>query len=151
MLKEFVEKNHYKFIEKADSWQDAIRLSCQALEADGTIDERYAESIIECVNEYGPYIVIIPDVAMPHSTQGALGVTSSAISFMKVEQPVAFDADDREKDAVLFFTLAALDPDQHLENMQKLVELLSDDDVVEALKGAKSPEDLLEIQAKYID
>lgn len=151
MLKEFVAKKHYKFIEKATSWQDAIKLSCQALEADGTIDERYAQSIIECVNEYGPYIVIIPDVAMPHSTQGALGVTKSAISFMKVEQPVVFDDNDREKDAVLFFTLAALDPEEHLENMQKLVELLSNDDVVTALKQAQSPEDLLEIQQKYID
>lgn len=49
-------------------------MSCEVLEADGTIEENYKEDIIACVEKYGPYIVIAPNIAMPHSQEGAKGV-----------------------------------------------------------------------------
>ena len=63
MLREFVEKKHYKFAQRAESWQDAIRMSCEVLEADGTVEDNYKEDIVECVTKYGPYIVIMPNIA----------------------------------------------------------------------------------------
>ena len=151
MLREFVEQKHYKFAPGADSWQDAIRMSCESLEADGTVEANYKEDIIACVEKYGPYIVIMPNIAMPHSQEGAQGVHKTAIGFMKLDKPVSFDPEDPEKDAQLFFTLASCNPDQHLANMAKLSELLMNEVVVQALAEAKGPEDLLEIQAKYLD
>jgi len=151
MLRDFVEKKHYKFAQSAPDWKEAIRMSCESLEADGTVEANYKEDIIRCVETYGPYIVIMPDVAMPHSQECAKGVHKTSIAFMKLEQPVSFDPEDPEKDAVLFFTLASCDPDQHLENMGKLSNMLMNDDVVAALKEAKTPEDLIAIQEKYLD
>ena len=60
MLREFVEKKHVKFADSAPDWREAIRMSCEVLEADGTIEENYKEDIIACVEKYGPYIVIAP-------------------------------------------------------------------------------------------
>lgn len=150
MLKEFVEKQHYIFIDEADSWQDAIRIACRPLEGDGTVDKVYADQIIECVTKYGPYIIIMPDIAMPHSQEGATGVNKTAVSFMKVNKPVSFDEDDPEKDARLFFTLASCNHDEHLENMQKLSEMLMNEQLVEELLKVTSPEGLLELDRKYI-
>lgn len=150
MLKEFVEKKHYKFAESAKDWKDAIRMSCESLEADGTVEANYKEDIIKCVEKYGPYIVIMPDVAMPHSQENAIGVNKTAIGFMKLEKPVSFDPEDPEKDATLFFTLASCNPDQHLENMARLAEMMSNEELMEELKKAKGPEDLLALQEKYL-
>lgn len=150
MLKEFVEKNHCKFAQSAKDWKDAIRMSCEVLEADGTVEENYKEDIIRCIEEYGPYIVIMPDVAMPHSQECAKGVHKTAIAFMKLEEPVSFDPGDPEKDAVLFFTLASCDPSQHLDNMSRLAELMSNEELMEELKEAKTPEDLLALEEKYL-
>lgn len=151
MLREFVEKKHYLFAEKASDWEEAIRMSCKSLEADGTVDAGYAEDIIACVRKYGPYIVIMPKVAMPHAQEGAAGVSRTAIGFMKLNQPVSFDPEDPEKDASVFFTLATCDPEQHLENMTKLSEILMNDVVVSELVKAEGPEDLLRIQETYLD
>lgn len=151
MLREFVESKHYKFAEQAADWKDAVRMSCESLEADNTVEANYKEDIIACVEKYGPYIVIMPDVAMPHSQECAKGVHKTAIGFMKLNQPVSFEPGDPEKDARLFFTLASCDPDQHLNNMTKLSELLMNEDVMVALLAAKSPEDLLRIQSEYLD
>jgi ascorbate PTS system EIIA or EIIAB component len=150
MLKEFVEQKHYKFAEEAKDWRDAIRMSCEPLEADGTVEANYKEDIIACVEKYGPYIVIIPDVAMPHSQEGAVGVNKTAISFMKLEKAVSFDLEDPEKDARLFFTLASCNPEQHLNNMMRLSEMLSNEEIVAALLEANSVKDLLEIENKYL-
>lgn len=151
MLREFVEQRHVKFAASAPDWREAIRMSCETLEADGTVEANYKEDIIRCIEEYGPYIVIMPDVAMPHSQECAKGVHKTAIGFMKLDQPVSFDPEDPEKDAVLFFTLASCNPDQHLENMSRLVDLLENEELVEALKSAKTEADLLRLQEQYLD
>ena len=151
MLREFVESKHYKFAEGAKDWKDAIRMSCEPLEADGTVEDNYKEDIIKCVEKYGPYIVIVPNVAMPHSQEGAEGVNKTAVSFMKMETPVSFEPGDPEKDAQLFFTLASCNPEQHLDNMSRLSEMLMNEELLEALKEARTPEDLLELQKRYVD
>lgn len=151
MLREFVESKHYKFAEEAPDWREAIRMSCESLEADGTVEADYKDQIIACVEKYGPYIVIMPDVAMPHCQEGARGVHRTTIGFMKLEKPVSFEEGDPEKDARLFFTLASCNSDQHLENMTKLSAVLMNEDVVKELLEAKGPEDLLRIQEKYLD
>lgn len=151
MLKEFVKLNHYKFAAEAIDWQDAIRMSCEPLEVDGTIDGNYKEDIIACIKEYGPYIIIMPHVAMPHSQESAKGVHKTAIAFMKLKKPVSFEPGDPEKDAQLFFTLASCNSEQHLLNMTKLSELLMDDATVEALLHAETPEDLIRIQETFLD
>lgn len=151
MLREFVEQKHYKFAAEAPDWKEAIRMSCESLEADGTIEANYKEDIISCVEKYGPYIVLMPNIAMPHSQEGAEGVHKTSIGFMKLDKPVSFDPEDPEKDAQLFFTLASCNPDQHLQNLMKLSKMLMNEDVVKALVKAKSPEDLLQIQEQYLD
>lgn len=151
MLREFVEKKHYKFAEGAADWRSAIRMSCECLEADGTVEANYKEDIIACVEKHGSYIVIMPNVAIPHSQEGASGVNKTAISFMRLAAPVSFEEGNPEKDVQLFFTLASCNPDQHLENMTKLSRMLMNDQIVKALVKASSSEELLAIQKLYLD
>lgn len=149
MIQEFVEKNHYYFAETAADWKDAIRISCRCLEADGTVEPSYADEIIACVEKHGPYIVIIPGVAMPHSQEGAEGVNKTSIGFTVFEKPVSFEEGNPEMEAQLFFTLASCDPNQHLENMTRLTEVLMNEELLEALKGARTADDLMAISEKY--
>lgn len=150
MLKDFVEMNHYKFAESALDWREAIRMSCEPLELDGSVGQNYKDEIISCVEKYGPYIVIMPMVAMPHSQEGAEGVNKTAISFMKLKKPVSFEPGNSEMDAQLFFTLASCNPQKHLENMSRLSDMLMNEKLVEDIKKAETAEDLLKINKKYL-
>lgn len=47
------------------------------------------EEIISCVSKHGPYIVLVPGLAMPHS-ENAEGAIETAIGFMKTEKMVHF-------------------------------------------------------------
>lgn len=151
MLRKFIEEKHCKFAKSAPNWREAIRMSCEVLEADGTVEGNYKEDIIACVEKYGPYIVLMPGLAMPHSQEGAKGVHKTTIAFMKLEEPVSFEEGNPDMDAVLFFTLASCDNEQHLENMSKLSEMLMNEDLVEELMKVENEEDLLKVQEKYLD
>ncbi len=149
MLKQFVENGHTAFHKRFDSWEAAIQAGCEPLLKDKTITQEYVEAVINCVREFGPYIVIAPHIAIPHSTKGAKGVNDTKIAFMKVDEPVSFGGNDANYDARLFFTLAAVDSEKHLENMVKLTEILTNPDIVAELMEANSDDDLLEIHHKY--
>ena len=144
MFKELVEKNRYSFHEGFDTWQEAVRAACQPLLADGTIEPEYPEAIIAKVEELGPYIVIAPDICIPHAQEG-VGVNDTAVCFMKTEKPVSF-SDDGEHDARLFFVLASTNNAIHLQNLSEMAETLSDEDFVARLLQAKSPEDLIKLE-----
>ena len=151
MLRKIVEEELFLFADKVDSWQDAIRLGCKPLEVDGAVDQTYADQIIDCVEKYGPYIVIIPGVAMPHTQENATGVSKTNIAFLKLEEAISFDEADDEKSAKLFFTLASCNHEEHLKNIQSLAAMLMNEQLVAELMEAKSARDLLALQKKYLD
>jgi PTS system ascorbate-specific IIA component len=145
MFKEIVEKKHFSFHEGFDDWRDAVRAACAPLLADGTIEKEYPEIIIQKVEELGPYIVIAPNICIPHAERGR-GVNDTAMCFMKTEKPVSFDPNDPDKDARIFVVLAATDDEVHLNNLMQLSETLSDEEIVDKLLKAKTGDDLLAVE-----
>ena len=144
MFKDFVDKKHYSFHEGFNDWRDAVRAACQPLVDDGTVEKEYPEIIIGKVEELGPYIVIAPNICIPHAERGR-GVNDTAMCFMKTEKPVRF-SDDGEHDAQIFVVLAAVDDDVHIQNLMALSETLSDEDIVAKLLKVKTPEELATVE-----
>jgi len=150
MLKYFYDNELIQFCtDTPDNWQDAIILSCQTLLEKGIITQQYIDEIVECVQKYGPYIVIVPGVAMPHSSEESQGVLGTAISFTKMSQDVVFEENNAEKNARLFFTLAAKNSEEHVENISNLSEMLMTDGVIEALMDVENMEDYQKVMATF--
>lgn len=151
VLQTIVEKKHYKFIDQPVTWEEAVRLSALSLVEDGSVDADYYEQIVACIKKYGPYIVMVDGVAMPHSSEGATGVHKTGIGFMVSKQDVDFgkDEDGEQKTAKLFFTLAACNPEEHMNNIAQLAAIFNNDDLLAALMEAETPEDILAAEEKY--
>lgn len=151
ILQKIVERGHYKFVDRVDSWQDAVKQSCESLVRTGYVSENYYQQIVDCIEKYGPYVVFEHYVAMPHSQEGAEGANQTAVGFMRVKEDVDFgkDEDGEQKIARLFFTLAAKDPNEHLDNMQQLMSIFCNEPLLDALMEANTPEDILAAEAKY--
>lgn len=145
VLQTIVEKKHYKFVDHVDSWQQGVQLSTESLVKDGSVDANYYEQIVNCIEKYGPYVVFDHYVAMPHSQENASGVHKTGIGFMRVKEEVSFGKDEEgeEKIAKLFFTLAACNPEEHLNNIQQLASLFCNEELLDALIAAETPEDIL--------
>lgn len=149
MLRELVERKHTLFADSAPDWQDAIRLACTPFVNDGTTDATYADEVIRCVSKYGPYIVLLPGVAMPHSQEDAPSVHGTGVSFLRLKKPVSFDPEDPEKWADLFFAVAAKDPAEHLDNIRSLMDIFQNEELLDRLRKADSDADLLALAEEF--
>ncbi len=138
-LRELYEKGYFSIHEGFDNWEDALRASIEPLVKDGSIDAKYGDSIVNMVHEYGYYICIAPEICMPHAMDFE-SVHKTEICFMKVNKPVVFD-DEENHQSRLFFALCADSGDAHLKNMQKLMELLDQEGLTEALVACETEED----------
>ncbi|MDF7682935.1 PTS sugar transporter subunit IIA [Lactobacillus sp. ESL0679] len=150
MLRYFLE-NHLINIstEHPQNWEDAIRVSGEIMKSNNLVTDKYVDQVIADVKKYGPYIVIVPGVAMPHSQADSSGVLGTGIGLTIFPEAVSFDKDDSEKDAQLFFMLAAKDNKQHMENIANLSNMLMEDGLIEDLRKVKSLEDYHQVMDKY--
>ena len=149
MLRELVRKNHFNFIDEVYTWRESIVKACEPLVNDGSVKGDYAFEIIKNIEKYGPYMIVMPGVVMPHSQENSDFVNNTAISFMKLEKPVCFDKNDEDSFVNLFFTLAACDNKEHLKNMNELSSILSNECLMEDLHKVKDENDLLMLADKY--
>ena len=152
VLQTIVEKKHYRFIDgEGVTWQEAVRLSAESLVEDGSVSPDFYKQIIACIEKYGPYVVFDHNVAMPHTTENAEGAFKTGIGFMVSEKLIDFgeDEDGEKKEANLFFTLSSANPEEHMNNIMQLSSIFMNDDLLDALAAARTPEDILAAEAKY--
>ncbi|UXY08746.1 PTS sugar transporter subunit IIA [Kosakonia sp. ML.JS2a] len=109
----------------ANTPEQAILAAGNALLASDACTESYVQAMVDNFHQFGPYFVIAPGLAMPHARpeQGAL---TPQISFIRLRQPVAFGHSDNDP-VSLVLGLSATGQDQHIQLIQQLVTLLSDE------------------------
>ncbi|MBF0849075.1 arginine--tRNA ligase, partial [Streptococcus danieliae] len=73
------------------------------------VTREYYEAILESTEEYGPYYILMPGMAMPHAKAG-VGVNRDSFSLITLDEPVAF-SDGKEVSVLV--TLAATSADIH--------------------------------------
>lgn len=141
MLGELLKSDMVQFQKEVRDWEEAIEVASTPLLKNNYIEESYVRAMIKNVNEFGPYIVLLPRIAMPHSRPED-GVHKLGVSVLITEQDVMFP---NEKVANVFIVLAAVDSTSHLELLSQLMELLSDEEKVQTLIQARTYEELLSI------
>lgn len=58
---------------EASPWQEAVKLSVDLLVKADVVEPRYYQAILDGVEQFGPYFVIAPGLAMPHGLSGGRG------------------------------------------------------------------------------
>lgn len=146
MLKEsLIENNSIKLNQTAANWEEAIKIGTDLLVASGAIEPRYYENIVSKIKEMGPYIVLAPGLAMPH-TRPEEGVIRTAFGLTTLAQPVDFDG---EQISVLV-TLAGSDSDTHMEGIMEITQIFDDPDSedgvnIQKFLDCKTQEDVLAV------
>ncbi|MGI2328376.1 PTS sugar transporter subunit IIA [Planococcus sp. YIM B11945] len=140
MLSDYL-KGNTLFLEEVSSWEESIQAAAQPLLQKGFITPKYIQDMIDSVNVNGPYIVLVPGIAMPHAKNEG-GVIKTGISFLKLNNAVLFP---EAKEVNILFVLAAEDTTGHLDLISDLSSLLIDDDILEDFKNAKNEEEVIRL------
>lgn len=114
-----IKPEHMQIVETQESYQDAIRLAAKPLLDDGYITEQYIEDMLQALKDYGPYIVLADEFAMPHARPSE-AVKQTGLSLLVVKNGV----DLMDNHVKLFIVLAAKDNNDHTEMLGSLAEFL---------------------------
>jgi mannitol operon transcriptional antiterminator len=147
MLKDLLIPSHIQFVDAIDDWKNAIQTAAQPLLRNGYITNEYIEAMIENVIEMGPYIVIVPGVALPHA-RPERGVKKLGMSFLKIKNGCLF-SEKEEYRAYIVIVLAAVDHETHLKALSQLAKLLGNKDDLNRLFSTDSLKDVLAIMETY--
>ena len=79
-MSEVIEARNIKLNVDASDWRDSMVKSGQLLVDSDYITKDYIDLTIKCVEENGPYIVIIPGLALSHSRPD-VSVNKTGLSF----------------------------------------------------------------------
>lgn len=103
--------------------------------------------MISAVEEFGPYMVIAPGIAIPHARpeDGALAV---GLSLITLDTPVNFG--NPENDPVsLVICLCSTDSESHLDALARLVSLLEDKSNVDGILDAADVSEVMDLISRY--
>ncbi|WP_067962820.1 PTS sugar transporter subunit IIA [Nocardiopsis trehalosi] len=128
-------------------WRGAIRAAGELLVATGVSTEPYVRQMQDAVEEYGPYIVIAPGLALAHARPSP-DVLRTGLSWAGLATPVAFG--HAQNDPVhLVIGLAAVDHDGHSSALSRLARMLADPTRLEALTSAPDARRIHAIITEY--
>jgi len=136
-------KDFIQFEDKVSNWQEAIIKSSNPLLKEGFIEQSYVDAMIDSVKEYGPYIVITPNIALPHA-RPETGSKKVGFSILKLKRPVAFSEQEDHK-VQLLIALSCVEAATHLEMLQSIVTILSDEEKHHAIFHAETVDEILEL------
>lgn len=119
---------------EAEDWTQAVRESAELLLRDECITPEYVEAIFTSFDTNGDYMIVVPEVVLAHARPES-GARETGISLVTLSCPVLY-RDDLDKPITVIFTLAASDPERHIEIMQTLAGVLVDSEAVRQIKSS---------------
>lgn len=131
---------------EASNWEDAIRKSIFLLEKNGHVNKNYVESVIQNIKEYGPYIVIYPGLAIPH-TRPENGAIKIGYSLITLKNPVYFPNSNTPVNVLISFS--ATDSDTHLELIKMIVNIVNSD-LIDEISKVCSIDELNQLLSKNV-
>lgn len=136
-LPQLITDDHVVLGASPETWQDAIRQVAQPLLESASITENYVHRMIDVVDSFGPYIVLVPGVALAHAQPDG-SVTRTAMSALTVPNGVDFGNEDNDP-VRLVLCLAAADSTSHLDALKAFVQIMRDPAAVRRLVGTRTP------------
>lgn len=102
--------------------------------------------MVKNMEDNGPYFVIAPGIAMPHARPDA-GAKGIGFSIVTLDEPIKF-GHPKNDPVELIIGLCAIDHQSHLNALQELMEILSDEENLEQIKMATNKNEVLNILRK---
>lgn len=115
---DMLNKKQISLGEMAKDWEDAVRKAGNLLLTSGCVEESYVEDMIQCIKNYGSYMVMGKNIAFPHAKTDS-NVNKTAFSIVTLKNSVLFPEDIPVKTIIAF---SSKDNKEHLDVFLEIVE-----------------------------
>ena len=137
-LTDFLTEDRVLFLNKEDSWEEAIRKVSEPLLKRESMEELYVKCIIERLKEAGPYMFVTPDLILAHA-RPENGVRHLDFSIGIAPDGIEFQGG---KKARVVFCLAVEDQYKHMGILRDIRKGLAKAEQVDELMQCRTPEEI---------
>jgi mannitol/fructose-specific phosphotransferase system IIA component (Ntr-type) len=123
------------------NWRSAIEVAAKSLVVTEIINKNYVKAIIEAVENFGPYMVFIPNIAIVHASPNT-GVIKEGLSILTLDQSLVL-GDTRGVSVRCFIVLAT--PHKESQLFINLISLLDSKNNIDKLLSSSSKQEVLQI------
>ncbi|MBU3875383.1 PTS sugar transporter subunit IIA [Faecalicatena sp. AGMB00832] len=132
---------------EAESYEDVMRMIGGALVKDGYAKESYVGALIAREKEFPTGLDVDGiGVAIPHTDVSHVKKAGIAIGVLK--KPVTFvqmGTDDETVEVKLVFMLSVVNPNAHIDQLQRIISIIQDTNVLNQILEVKDAEQIIEI------
>jgi len=122
-------------------WEGVVEAAGNLLSAAGAIELPYVQARKDLIHDHGPYVVIMPGVALLHAHPGEW-VRRICWSLVTLREPVPF-GHPRHDPVRLAVALNTTDGRSHWRALRQLVDVLNDSSALEQITSTCSREEVL--------
>lgn len=142
-IKDIIQPDVIELNVSASNRDEAIYKAGSLLLKQGIVEERYIEAMLKSCNDLGPYIVLVPGVAIPHARPEA-GANGLGISIITLKEAIPFG--NEENDPVhTVIALASDNNKNHLGLLTSLSDFLMDNEKVNKMHEAKTADEVMSL------
>lgn len=129
---------------RADSWEEAIKKAAGILFEGGYTHYGHGEEMIRLIKKHGSYIVVVPNLAIPHTNKKF--VKKTGMSLITLSEPVYFPG-KVPVNTILAFSSA--DNKDHFSALSNFLEIVKNYDFIKKAHRASTPKKIIKIFEKY--
>jgi transcriptional antiterminator/mannitol/fructose-specific phosphotransferase system IIA component (Ntr-type) len=148
-LREMMPGNLMRFNVECCNWREAVTQGTLILEENKIVEPRYKEAIIKNLIDFGPNMVMFPNVVISHA-RPVDGCLKPAFGFINLKRPIGFGSRYHDP-AKAIITLSVVNTDSHLNALVQLFNMLSNSDDREKLLRAVTKDEVIRLIEQYPD
>lgn len=115
---DMLNKKQISLGEMAKDWEEAVRKAGNLLLKNNCVEESYIEDMVQCIKNYGSYMVMGKNIAFPHAKTDN-NVNKTAFSIVTLKNNVLFPGDIPVKTIIAF---SSKDNKEHLDGFLEIIE-----------------------------
>ncbi|PTV94084.1 BglG family transcriptional antiterminator [Halanaerobium saccharolyticum] len=135
-------------VEAAD-WKQAVEKSGQLLLKQNYIDEIYIENMIKNIEKRGPYVVIIPGVALVHASPEE-GVNNFGLSLITLREAVEFNHPENDPVQIVI-AFASPDKNKDIKALSSLINKLYNKEFMDKIISLNNKQKIIELLTQKED
>ena len=144
ILSELLLPSNIELNVKVKTWQEAIKKAGNILYREGYVEENYSDEMVKVISKFGPYMVIAPNLAIPHTEKKY--VKRTGMSLITLTQPAYFFGGIPVNTVLAF---SSVDDSEHFFALSKFLEMVKSYDFIKKAHSASSSKKIIEIIKKY--
>ena len=147
MIKDYLTSELVQCDMDVKDWKEAVRTAGQLLVDNQKVKPEFIDSMIQGVEKFGPYMILVPKVCFFHGEPGEM-VKEPCLSLIVFRNPVYFSEFENQQ-INCCFAFGAVDKESHMDMIMNVAKILQNEQFIQAITGNEPKEKIMAIINEY--